>query len=116
MLVEYRWPGNVRELENAIERLVVMSEKRVILPEEVRPVLSFSLESGNGETLSHSDVEPSLRQTVVSLEREQIIRALEKCGWIQARAARLLGLTPRQMGYRIVKYGIDSRPTKQTKS
>jgi len=40
-------------------------------------------------------------------QKQQIIDALEKCGWVQAKAARLLGITPRQIGYAISKHGID---------
>jgi Nif-specific regulatory protein len=40
-------------------------------------------------------------------QKQQIIDALEKCGWVQAKAARLLGITPRQIGYAIAKHGID---------
>jgi Nif-specific regulatory protein len=40
-------------------------------------------------------------------ERERLINALEKCGWVQAKAARLLGLTPRQIGYALKKYRVD---------
>jgi Nif-specific regulatory protein len=41
------------------------------------------------------------------LQRQQLIDALERCGWVQAKAARLLGITPRQIGYAILKFGID---------
>lgn len=40
-------------------------------------------------------------------ERERLVQAMEKCGWVQAKAARLLGLTPRQIGYALKKYGIE---------
>jgi Nif-specific regulatory protein len=40
------------------------------------------------------------------LEREEIVAALKRHGWVQARAARELGLTQRQIGYRIKKYSI----------
>ncbi|HEX9180109.1 MAG TPA: nif-specific transcriptional activator NifA [Burkholderiales bacterium] len=42
-------------------------------------------------------------------DRERIIAALEKCGWVQAKAARMLDLTPRQMGYAIRKFNITLR-------
>jgi len=42
-------------------------------------------------------------------ERERLIDALEKCGWVQAKAARLLGLTPRQIGYALKKYKVEVR-------
>ncbi|WP_095204620.1 nif-specific transcriptional activator NifA [Mesorhizobium carmichaelinearum] len=40
-------------------------------------------------------------------DADQVIAAMEKCGWVQAKAARLLGLTPRQIGYVLRKYGIE---------
>ncbi|MER9764117.1 nif-specific transcriptional activator NifA [Mesorhizobium sp. M0138] len=38
---------------------------------------------------------------------ERVIAAMERCGWVQAKAARLLGLTPRQIGYVLRKYGVE---------
>ncbi|MGY3622090.1 nif-specific transcriptional activator NifA [Bradyrhizobium sp. USDA 10063] len=40
-------------------------------------------------------------------DRERVIAAMERSGWVQAKAARLLGLTPRQIGYALRKYGIE---------
>ena len=40
------------------------------------------------------------------MERQQVVSALERHGWVQSRAARELGLTLRQIGYRIRKYGL----------
>ncbi|CAH2394253.1 nif-specific transcriptional activator NifA [Mesorhizobium ventifaucium] len=40
-------------------------------------------------------------------DAERVIEAMERCGWVQAKAARLLGLTPRQIGYMLRKYGIE---------
>jgi len=42
------------------------------------------------------------------LEKERIIEALKKCNFNQSKAARLLGITQRQIGYKIQKYGITS--------
>ena len=42
-------------------------------------------------------------------ERERLIWAMERCGWVQAKAARLLKITPRQMGYALQKHGIEVR-------
>ena len=39
-------------------------------------------------------------------ERGRLIWAMEQCGWVQAKAARLLGMTVRQLGYRVRKHGI----------
>lgn len=40
-------------------------------------------------------------------DRDRVVAAMEKSGWVQAKAARLLGLTPRQIGYALKKYGIE---------
>jgi len=42
-------------------------------------------------------------------ERERLVWAMEQCGWVQAKAARLLNITPRQMGYALKKYDIEVR-------
>ncbi|MCH7661183.1 MAG: serine--tRNA ligase, partial [Euryarchaeota archaeon] len=40
-------------------------------------------------------------------ERDRLVWAMEQCGWVQAKAARLLNITPRQMGYALKKYDIE---------
>jgi Nif-specific regulatory protein len=42
-------------------------------------------------------------------ERERLIWAMERCGWVQAKAARLLKISPRQMGYALQKHEIEVR-------
>ncbi|MEN8262261.1 MAG: helix-turn-helix domain-containing protein [Nitrospirota bacterium] len=48
----------------------------------------------------------TLKDKIKDIEREAILKALEECEWIQARAARKLGITERMIGYKINKYGI----------
>jgi transcriptional regulator with GAF, ATPase, and Fis domain len=45
-------------------------------------------------------------------ERDRFIAAMEKSGWVQAKAARILGLTPRQIGYALKKHGIEVNTSK----
>jgi Nif-specific regulatory protein len=40
-------------------------------------------------------------------ERERLIDAMDRCGWVQAKAARILDLTPRQIGYALKKHDIE---------
>ena len=47
-----------------------------------------------------------LRDKIENLERGEIINALKRCNWIKAKAARVLGITERMVGYKIKKYGI----------
>ena len=51
----------------------------------------------------------TLKEKIRDLEKEAILNAFEECRWIQAQAARRLGITERMIGYRIKKYGIEIR-------
>jgi len=101
-LINYDWPGNVRELENTIERLVVMSRGKVITPSD----LPFNIRDHTLKAKYASQIKDALPSTIVDIEKTKILDAIEKTGGIQAKAARLLGITPRQIGYKIKKYNI----------
>ncbi len=97
--MEYDWPGNVRELENTIERLVVMSHRSIIRASDLPVALR----------IPETTVMPpkgSLKSTIEETEKLRILAALEKTAWVQAKAAKVLGITPRQIGYKILKYGL----------
>ncbi len=105
---QYDWPGNVRELENVVERLVVMTRKEIIYPEEIHiPVSAVSspVIPGMSPIVPQSKT-GSLAKTVGEIEKDQIQEALRRTGWVQARAARLLGLSTRQIRYKMQKYNI----------
>ncbi|MBI3592256.1 MAG: nif-specific transcriptional activator NifA [Nitrospirae bacterium] len=103
--INYDWPGNVRELENTIERLVVMSGGTVIsqsdLPLNIREQLI--------KTRYAVQLKDALPSAIEDIERTKILDALKKTGWTQAKAARLLGLTPRQIGYKMKKYNLQEK-------
>jgi len=101
ILAGYNWPGNVRELENAIERIVVMSNGKSIEPVD----LPLNLKVHSSRDILHKE---SLSSGIEEMERSSILHALEETGWIQAKAARILGITSRQIGYKMKKYAITS--------
>jgi DNA-binding NtrC family response regulator len=96
----YRWPGNVRELENVIERLIVLAGGEEIgeadLPDEIRKFApqrdSFWLELPEGGI------------SLEGVERELLLRALEKFHWNQTQAARYLDISRRTLIYRMEKH------------
>ena len=47
------------------------------------------------------------RSVPVTMERDRLVNAMERAGWVQAKAARILGLTPRQVGYALKKHDIE---------
>jgi len=99
-LLSYAFPGNVRELENMLERAVTLCVSGVITPDDLHmreasdPVTS-PIPSGK------------LGEQVEDVQRQAIVEALEKTRYNKTAAAKLLGLSFRQLRYRIKKLGID---------
>jgi two-component system, NtrC family, response regulator AtoC len=97
--MKYDFPGNVRELEHIIKRLAALSRSTLIrasnLPEEVR----VSKAQGSG----------FLNDRLAAVERDMILLALERHGWVQTRAAEALGISERVLRYKIDKFEIKKR-------
>ncbi|HNE16219.1 MAG TPA: nif-specific transcriptional activator NifA [Rhodocyclaceae bacterium] len=123
-LASYDWPGNVRELENCLERAAVLSEDgridaelirfpsarerssprplRTLAPELDSPRASMPVDhAAPAAPLGNPLENPNLS------EKERVVAALEQAGWVQAKAARILGMTPRQIAYRIQTLNIE---------
>ncbi|QJB56797.1 sigma 54-interacting transcriptional regulator [Pseudodesulfovibrio sp. zrk46] len=106
-LIRYDWPGNVREMQNLIERLVIMSDSERIGLDFLRSYLTPGQTAAAQEVMQIS--EPTNKtMSLKEFERNEVVAALERNGWLQYKAAESLGLTPRQMGYRVKKYGLES--------
>ncbi|MFH1278324.1 MAG: sigma-54 dependent transcriptional regulator [Candidatus Eisenbacteria bacterium] len=103
-LGRYSWPGNVRELENAMERAFLMSRDSVIRPEDLPEKIGGAAPAARGGYL-FTLPESSIR--LEEVERDFIVQALERTGGNRTRAAKLLGLTRRILGYRMEKYKIE---------
>ena len=102
-LCSYPWPGNVRELENTIERIVLMGNEEGISKFD----MLLLLPALNDQKLK-SEYKPISKKvlTLEELEKEAIIEALENNDFNQSSAAIELGITLRQIGYKIKKYEI----------
>ncbi|WP_430516744.1 nif-specific transcriptional activator NifA [Bradyrhizobium yuanmingense] len=73
----------------------------------IPPAQTTLLPQSIGEMTSLAPAGRILDSGARMADRERVIAAMEKSGWVQAKAARLLGLTPRQIGYALRKYGIE---------
>jgi two-component system, NtrC family, response regulator PilR len=100
-LASYDFPGNVRELENILERALALSGSSEIRSEDLRlapvPQDSEESEGAAGE---------SLPAYLDGVERKAILEALGKTGFNRTAAAKLLGITFRQLRYRMQRLGI----------
>ena len=123
IMLDCYWPGNVRELENCVERTMTMTRgatiREVDLPCQQNKCFSIALRSYGKpsrpiipivaermpEPMDEPEVEIQNRE--FGSERDRLIWAMEQCGWVQAKAARLLKLTSRQMGYALQKHKIE---------
>ena len=116
LMGRYHWPGNVRELQNCVERLVVMAESDrepltgETVPASLRGYFGDMKQVTGGHLPRTRPDTKLLRVDLQERERDGLLEALKRSGWVQARAARALGLTPRQVAYKIRKYGIQEDP------
>jgi len=100
-LLNYQFPGNVRELENMLERAVTLCPSGAIHSRD----LYLQSEAGSGSGAARSNA--NLGGQIEDVEREAIVSALETTRYNKTAAAKLLGLTFRQLRYRIKKLGIE---------
>jgi len=102
LLRRHRWPGNVRELENLVEQALVFADGPLVtvldLPEGIRAPARSGLPVPAGDK--------SLPDVLEDLEKELVLSALERARGVKAEAARLLGIKPSALYYKLEKYGI----------
>ncbi len=111
-LIDYPWPGNVREMQNLVERMVILAENDRLTLEDLPPTIGADQfqqqvtapEPPPPRTVNYNSPPGTSLQ---ALERSEIEAALRRNGWVQIKAAKELGLTQRQIGYRIKKYGLN---------
>ena len=112
-LSEYTFPGNIRELENILERATTLcdsetiSEDDIQLPENTQAAVNREPEPVMDEDTSNTPPKDQLEDYLVEKERKAIIAALEKTRWNKTAAAKLLGISFRQLRYRLKKLDLE---------
>jgi len=103
VLSRYPWPGNVRELENAVERAAILCGADLIeakdLPEDLRG-------AQKAKALPSDLYEMPLPEALDLIEARMIKRALMRAGYVQAQAAKALGITKSLLQYKMKKHNL----------
>jgi two-component system NtrC family response regulator len=102
VLMKYNYPGNVRELENIIERAVVLTREKIITLND----LPINIKGFKEEKSIAMSGEGTLTEQVEALEKQLIYDALQESGGNQTKAGKLLGITERNLRYKLKKYNI----------
>lgn len=110
-LAGYSFPGNVRELKNLLERALILGTGSELQPEDFlfRSAASAPQDAGGvtpGALAALLPEQLDLRRTITDMERALIVRSLDLAKGVQAEAARYLGLSRSDLGYKIGKYGL----------
>ena len=118
-LLKFRWPGNVRELENLVERLTILLNSDTVnitdLPEKFyqspADKMPLRMETSAAPDYSNRAIESiesgiNLNTVISNLEKDLLISALDKTGWVTSRAAKLLGLNRTTLIEKMKKLGL----------
>ena len=110
-LRQHDFPGNVRELENILERALALAEGSEIGPDDLQlPPAPVTVEPDHGTAGPDADetaTPASLEAMIDEQQRQVLVATLERARWNRTTAARELGLTYRQLRYRLKKLGIE---------
>ena len=107
-LLDYSYPGNVRELENILERAVTLCVGEVVRPEDIQLRHgAANAEPADDDQDDEDGAGEGLEGQLAHIERDAIVKALEQTRYNKTKAAELLGITFRQLRYRIKKLGIE---------
>ncbi|MGW8271855.1 MAG: sigma-54-dependent transcriptional regulator [Thermodesulfovibrionales bacterium] len=103
--MHYDWKGNVRELQNALERIIALTDGEEIQAEMLPPELLQP--SGSSSLLPHLEAPGfSLDATIESIEKSYLMKALGLSHGVKSEAAKILNISFRSLRHRLLKYGI----------
>ncbi len=101
LLLEYSWPGNIRELKHKIRRATLLSESEYITPVDIS--IKEDAENENSILLSEIAKGATFDNVIRNVEKELILKAIEKMGGNKSKAATLLNINRKTL-YRKMKY------------
>ena len=113
-LSTYSFPGNIRELRNVLERALILGRSAALEPDDLFLPSSSMEGQAPGDLISSMlqriPNQVNLRELLAQLERALISRSLELAHGVQAEAARKLGLSRSDLGYKLGRHGLSGLP------
>ena len=106
LLLAHEWKGNVRELENFIERVVAFATGSTIAEEDVQGWFHRSAAQPQPYSTDLPTDGLDLEGLINSIEKDLLLKALERAKWVKKKAAQLLQLNTRSFRYRLEKHAI----------
>ncbi len=105
VLCDYEWKGNVRELENVIERAVILAGADLIFASDLPP----QIRNPKGNTLQLDGIPEGvgLAETLATVEKRMIKRAMKMSGNVQTKAAQILGIGKSGLNQKLKKFNLD---------
>lgn len=106
LFMEYHWPGNVRQLKNLVEKIVVLSDEKEILPEAVQSYLTLNGVSVNGTSISREETLEEARKRV---EKDKLLAKLHTMNWDYQAVAKDLNISRATLFNKMKAYGISGK-------
>jgi DNA-binding NtrC family response regulator len=115
-LESFPWPGNIRQMENILQQAVLVSSGSELLPEHLPPQVRDHRPAPAPRLANGQNEEDSLFHSREIIERNVILRVLDKNGYSRARAATALGISRVTLYKKMKKYGLMQIPTAPSES
>lgn len=107
LLEDYPWPGNIRDLENAIQSAMILIQDELIKVEDLPLRIRGYPELSDGIDINEKGLEERIRELTTGIEKEIIIKALDRCQQNRTNTAEILKISRKTLFNKMKQYGLE---------